>query len=99
MTVYEFKDVKIDGNTYDLDVHDLRVHNWVRDFNDIYGYGDNACVITDIDFDLVVIHLYDDQIEIDNTNKAWQSIKKQVSERILDDYEFMQEWQNREFGE
>lgn len=99
INVYEFKSVKIDGNKYDIDVHDLEYTMDITDHNDDYCFGESAQVITDIDFDFVVIHLYGGQIEIDSHNEKWESIKKQVSEHIFDDHEFMAEWQDREFGE
>ena len=99
MTVYEFKAVKIDGNTYDIDVHGLANVISVYDHSDEYCFGTGARVIIEVDFELVIIHLYGGVIEIDDTNEAWQSIKKQIAEHILDDHEFMREFQDKEFGE
>jgi hypothetical protein len=96
-TIYEFKDVLIDGNKYFVNLHDLKIHDWVCDVNDIYGYGKNECVITDISFTAVIIHLYGGEIEVLPDNEDWKSVAKQVTNHIFEDVDFMQDWQNREF--
>lgn len=96
----ELKNVKIDRNIYpDVRVYGLERAFDVTDHDDDYGFGESAQVITGIYFDLVVIHLYDCVVEIDAENKSWQSVKKQVTEHIFDDHEFMQQWQDMEFKE
>lgn len=99
INVYEFKSVKIDGNKYDIDVHDLEYTMDITDHNDDYCFGESAQVITDIDFDLVTIEIFNRLESFDVWHSRWAYIKKQVSEHILDDHEFMQEWQDREFKE
>ena len=94
--ITEFQSVKINGNVYDLDVHDLYFTDWKVDHDDEYGFGESADVITGIDFDFVVIHLYGGQIEVDSHNEHWESVKKDVTEHILADREFMIDFQNRE---
>ena len=98
MNVYEFKTVNIDGNTYDIDVHDLHYTMDITDHNDDYGFGESAQVITHIDFDLVVIHLYGGQVEIDASYADYVKIKEQIKIHIFHDHEFMQEWQDKEFS-
>lgn len=95
----ELKNVRIDDITFPfVQVYGLSIKDFRIDHADKYGYGEGTTVITDIDFDLVIIHLYDGQIEIDTHSKYWESIKKQVKEHIFDDHEFMQQWQEREFA-
>lgn len=98
MNVAEFEKVKIDGNVYDIDVYGLEYINYVIDHKDEYGFGESKTVIIDFDFDLVVIYLYDGQVEIDTHNPHWASVSKQVKEYIFSDYDFMEEWQEQEFG-
>ena len=94
----ELTAVTIDSITYpSVDIYGLKRTFDITDHNDDYGFGDSAQVITGIDFDLIVINLYGDSIEIDAENEAWESVKKQVTEHIFDDVEFMREWQDREF--
>ena len=96
----ELTDVTIDGIVYpNVEIHGLKYTNHITDHDDIYGFGESAQVITDINFDLVIIHLYGGTIKIDTNNKDWESVKKQVTDHIFNDKEFMQEWQDREFGE
>ena len=94
----ELTAVTIDGITYpNVSVYGLE-RTWdVTDHADIHGFGESEQVITRINFDLVIIHLYGGTIEIDTKNKHWESVKKQVTNHILDDFEFMKEWQEREF--
>lgn len=100
MKTTELKNVKIDGIVYhNIEVHGLDMLFWLTDFKDEYGFGEYARVITDVCFDLIIIHLYGGVIEIDTHNKDWESVEKQVKEHILNDKEFMQEWQDREFSE
>lgn len=96
--VSEFKDVNLDGNNYDILLHGLRVYDWECDIYDVYGQGRNANIITDIDFDLVVIFLYGNEIEITQNDAEWVLIKEQVKSHILDDEKYMIEWRDREFG-
>ena len=93
----ELISVKILGNTYDIDVYGLTNTGHITDHDDSYGFGESAQVITNIDFDLVIIHLYGGTINIDTNHENWESVKKQVAEHILNDHEFMQAWQEREF--
>jgi hypothetical protein len=95
----ELISVKILGNTYDIDVYGLTNTGHITDHDDSYGFGESAQVITNIDFDLVIIHLYGGTIDIDTNHDNWESVKKQVAEHILNDHEFMQAWQDRELGE
>lgn len=96
----ELNNVKIDDITFPfVQVYGLSVKDFRVDHNDKYDFGEGATVITDIDFDLVIIHLYDGQIEIDTHNKHWQSVSEQVKNYIMEDYEFMKQWQEREFAE
>ena len=97
--ITELKNVKILGNVYDLDVHDLEWTKAIRDHNDEYGFGEGKIVITHIEFSMVVIHLYGQTVDVDYKNANWQSVKKAVCEHILSDHEFMADWQAREFGE
>lgn len=99
MNVYEFKAVKIDGNSYDIDVHDLHRTMDITDHNDDYCFGESAQVITDFDFGTVVIHVFDNQIDIDCNHSEYDKIKEQIKIHIFDDHEFMAEWQDREFAE
>jgi hypothetical protein len=95
----ELTAVTIDGNEYDnVSVYGLSYTFDITDHTDDYGFGESAQVITNIDFDLVVIHLYGDTVDIDTHNKDWESVKKQVSEHILEDEEIMKEWQDRELA-
>jgi hypothetical protein len=94
----ELTAVTVDGNEYDnVSVYGLERTFDITDHADIHGFGESAQVITGIHFDLVIIHLYDDTIEIDTHNKHWGKIKEQVTNHILDDFEFMREWQGGEF--
>ena len=96
----ELTAVTIDGITYpNVSAYGLERTFDITDEFDIHGFGESAQVITGINFDLVIIHLYDDTIEIDTHNKHWESVKKQVTNHILDDFELMKEWQDREFRE
>jgi hypothetical protein len=99
MTVYEFKDVKIDGNKYDLDVHGLANVISVYDHHDEYCFGAGARVIIEVNFECVIIHAFGSHIDITPFHADWQSIKKQVAEHILDDHEFMREFQDKEFSQ
>ena len=99
MSTTELINVKILGNVYDIDVHDLEWIRAIRDHKDEYGFGAGKIVITHIEFSIVAIHLYGTTVDIDYKNANWQSVKKAVVEHILADNEFMSEWQDREFGE
>jgi len=94
----ELTSITIDGITYpSVTIYGLTNAGHITDHSDEYCFGDSAQVITGIDFDLVVIHLYGGTIEVDTHNEHWQSVKKQVAEHILNDHEFMQAWQDRDF--
>ena len=94
----ELTAVTIDGITYpSVTVYGLINTGHITDHYDVYGFGESAQVIINIDFDLVVTWLDDVATNIDCTNANWQSVKEQVAEHIVNDHEFMQAWQAREF--
>ena len=94
----ELTDVTIGGMTFaKVDVDGLVYTDLLKDHYDMYEYGEGTVVITDIGIDLVTIFIFGEMVEIDNTNEHWEEISKRVKLHILDDREFMEEWQNREF--
>ena len=100
MNPTELSAVTIDGTTYpSVTVYVLTNTGHITDHDDSYCFGESAQVITNIDFDLVVTWLDGVATDIDCTNENWQSVKEQVAKHIVNDHEFMQAWQDREFGE
>lgn len=88
----------VDSKLYDIFISDLTYTNYIIDHNGDYGFGESATVITDINFDLIVTQFDDEKNEIDQQSHIWLDIYDQIKSEILDNYDFMKEWQEEEFN-
>ena len=94
----ELTNVVINGVTFkEVAVYGLKRTHDITDHENECGFGESAQVIIGINFDLVIVYFPDNfLIEFTEKHEQWETIKKQVTNHILDDFEFMKEWQERE---